>query len=194
MILEEKYMKGDKPDIKLVRGCWLAGGAIRRWYSGEPQHGDFDIFFADRASIVNFLHANKHIMGKELVLESEELLVYRLENGRTIQLILDFGTKTPQETIDKFDFTICQFALDHTGEIISTPASQRDVENKKLRIVEGGLRKGYEVNLMRRAMKYIGQGYKIEIETIQQIAMIIHEAKYSDIEDPFPFLSPDQEA
>jgi len=45
--LDKQVMLDQRPDIKLISGCWLAGGCIRRWFTGEKQDSDINIFCKD---------------------------------------------------------------------------------------------------------------------------------------------------
>ena len=47
IMINQSLTRGQKPLFECPEGFIIAGGAIRRWYSGEPQDGDIDLFCSD---------------------------------------------------------------------------------------------------------------------------------------------------
>jgi hypothetical protein len=37
-------MRGEKPPIEPIPSCWIAGGAVRRWFNGGEKLSDVDVF------------------------------------------------------------------------------------------------------------------------------------------------------
>ena len=179
--LLDKHMAGEKPDVTLVPGTVIAGGAVRRWFSGEKQDSDIDIFCKDSESEKSFITINN--------------LVERSRNDRIvmfikspIQLILKPQLVTPEDLLDHFDFVHCQFAYDGT-EIITTIEAILSVARKHLAV--HSIQKGFEIDSLRRAFKYAKQGYWPCIGTIRDLCKAINSAEVTDL-TKFDTISPDR--
>ena len=89
--------------------CWIAGGALRDYFSGIDMITDCDMFFPNEKEYMKcrqFLIDN----GGEIIWESDNGVKINYK-GSTFDLV-KFFAKGPMETIEKFDFTISQFAID----------------------------------------------------------------------------------
>ena len=82
--------------------CWVAGGAVRDYFSIGKIQSDVDVFFPDEGS---FQAADLKMdeLGS-LVHRDSNAVLYRLGNTE-IHLISKRYFSTPLETIEEFDFT-----------------------------------------------------------------------------------------
>lgn len=156
-----RFLKATK--IGIGKGVWIAGGAVRRTISNMELETDVDFFFEDEEAFKLFLSSLR--ASKEFRITSEkenELNVqlnieYREDNvtkPAILQLIRVRYYGSPQEVIDSFDFTICQFAFD--GEdIYCGDYSMWDLGRKRLVLHK----LTFPVATMRRLIKYTQQGF-----------------------------------
>lgn len=173
-------------------GPWIAGGAVRRTFTGEKLDSDFDFFFANEAQATTFKDALR-AKGAKQSAETEKAFTFILptempEDGvylpeMKIQAIQFAYFADAESLIDSFDFTISQFAYD--GESLHVaPFALWDVARRRL-VVH---RVTYAVSTMRRLLKYTAQGYTVcpgalsEIlkQVIQDPGVIHAETQYID--------------
>jgi len=174
--LDEKLMLGHKPDIQLVENSWVAGGAIRSWFNKEKTR-DIDLFFKDKEAVINFKKLNK-LENIKPTFSSKTTEQFEV-NENIIQIIYIFSANV-EETFDKFDFTICQFAWD--GKIIYT-TTEALVSISRNHLGVHKIQKGYETDSLRRAFKYYEKGYKPCLGTIRDLALAISDSKTEEIEE-----------
>lgn len=99
-------------------GPWLAGGALRRTLQGFKLDSDFDFFFHSAEQLEEFstlLQAKNKNLHKSN--ETEHHVEFKGPVGEDnlyvkVRLIRFAYYNSPEEVIDSFDFTICQFAYD----------------------------------------------------------------------------------
>ncbi len=180
--LKESHMAGRKPEITLIDGSWVAGGSVRRWFSGEKQDSDIDVFLADKDSLPRLVEVNGLV---ERVRYKDRVVMFK---NSPVQVILEPQFGNMRECIDHFDFTICQFAWDG-NEIISGVEAILSVMRKNLAI--HSVQAGYEVDTLRRAFKYQRCGYRPCIGTIRDLVASIRSATDEDAAK-FNEISPDR--
>jgi hypothetical protein len=139
----------DKP------GVFVCGGAARG-YALNEEFGDIDIFFDSPQTFVDFY---QHILSKgvEYIIQNDEDVVLTLRNGKQYyQLYKKSFFKSWEEVVDDFDFTNCQFAVDHRRLSYWTTAGYKDAVNKELR----AHKLKYPVVALRRIEKFLAAGYE----------------------------------
>jgi len=153
-----------KPDWE--KGPWVAGGCVRRLISNtEPFASDIDVFFSSEEQ------KNEWV---ERINSSEKYKCKsQKSNDHNTTLEADFVTddamhtiklqaihiqyyQSPQEVIDSFDYTICQFVTDGE-EFLAGDYSLYDLSKNRL-VVH---RISYGVASLRRMMKYGNQDFKV---------------------------------
>jgi hypothetical protein len=132
-------------------GPWLAGGSIRRLITGITALSDFDVF----------ARSVSHIKSFETDLQTNGFI--KISDGRfnstwqkdklKVQAIKIYGD-SPEDIIDKFDFTICQL-LYNGSELITGEHTLWDLGRKRLAVHKVT----YPVSTIRRILKYTSQGY-----------------------------------
>lgn len=185
--LEEEAMFGEKPEFRFPNSdapiCWIAGGAVRQWFSGKEYKSDVDVFGTSEAALKEFVEANM-IPEKAKVFSSEKSTTYK-NNGYVIQTI-NFFANDVEALFNSFDFTLCQFAWD--GQRITTTA-EAILSVLRKRLKTHNIQPGYEFDTLRRAFKYQRKGYKPCTGTLQEIAKAIRGMDDEAWEGEHPRLS-----
>ena len=144
--------RGVRPVLEPTANTWFAGGAIRRWFTGEPQNSDVDVFARDESALAEFVKT--HSLGAPFLTHvNADSYKHQGQIYQTIKLY----SSSPTETMEKFDFCHCQFAY-HNGEIIATREAVICALRKSLLVAK--IQPGYEIDSLRRAFKYLEQGYR----------------------------------
>lgn len=148
----ERYNKLILTELKEVGiKCWLAGGALRDYFSGVHVKTDYDMFFP---SELEFEKAKIYFKIRECEIkwESENGLkiVYK---GNTYDLVKKYFP-SPQRTIEAFDFTVSQFAVDFET-IYYGESSFIDLAKKQLMINKIT----YPASSLSRAFRYYQKGF-----------------------------------
>jgi hypothetical protein len=152
-----------------VNGAWLAGGAIRRTLLGEKEiNSDYDMFFANEKQKNDYVDLLVRD-GGEIKIKNDfnTTLLWR---DRKVQAIHIDYYNSPQEVINSFDYTICQFITDgktlFTGEF-----SLWDLARKRLSVHKIT----YPVASQRRLIKYTQQGFYACAGCLQDILLTVKE-------------------
>lgn len=133
--------------------CWLAGGALRDYFSGVPVTTDYDMFFPNEAE---YKKAREYFEAKDCEVKWES------DNGckmkykeKTYDLVKMFFTN-PQETIDAFDFTVSMLAVDNEsiyyGETTFIDLAKRQLMINKIT---------YPASSLSRAFRYYTKGFRM---------------------------------
>lgn len=142
-------------------GPWLVGGTIRRMLAGERPTTDVDIMFKNKQQYEDYCSwLREH--GAELVEETERQTTYKYE-GWEIQPICAVFSNTLNQTLTKFDFTICQFGFDGTN-LMWGDHSMEHLTEKRLVFTSTT----DHVATMRRAFKYTNQGFFMDQEIVSK--------------------------
>lgn len=144
-------------DLEYPRLHWLlshngfmAGGAVLSWLLQDNQNNDIDFFFknknaaADFASFItqyDFVETNDSKYAKTFFNEEGNIILQVVGSGDAEYKNQPDGSKaslfgTPQEVINVFDISVCQFAID-CDNFYSNRSSILDVITKNLNIVSG---------------------------------------------------------
>lgn len=146
------------------KGRWLGGGAIRRAILDGNCSSDWDMFFDSQETLDSFveqcqsysvenLKENDHNISFTITLpikkdDSEEPVKFDIQAIKVSYYI------DPEDVIDTFDYTICQFITDGEG-LWTGESSLFDLSRKKL-VVN---RITFPVASLRRLLKYTNQGF-----------------------------------
>jgi hypothetical protein len=148
--------------------CWVAGGSVRDYLIGiEPK--DYDIYFPNN---IEYKKADRYLeeMGGICVFENENGKKYRL-NENYYDLVKRFN-KSPEDTISRFDYTICMFAIDGNN-LYGGDTSMEDLENNRLKI-------NYITNAdssLERSYRFAQRGFLMPTSEHQKLAKIIRGSK-----------------
>lgn len=169
-------MRGKKPDITLVDGSCIAGGAVRQWFTGREGISDIDIFFQNESALKSFI-AQSLPSNTAPVHQTVNADTY-LKGEQVIQCIKLKYFVDIQELFDSFDFTCCQFAF-CDGKIYSTVEAVVSTLRGHLGIHK--IQKGFELDSLRRAFKYQKKGFKPCLGTMRSLAESFRDIQPEDL-------------
>lgn len=137
---------------------FIGGGAVRRTLLKQPLDSDFDFFFNSEYTRT-FVEENSTLKKTRETMHHTQfegkMQVDGEERDVKIQNIFFQYYNSPEELIDSFDYTLCQFAVDLSGNLYTTPEALWDVARKRLAIHKIT----YPVSSLRRMLKYTNQGF-----------------------------------
>ena len=141
--------------------CWIAGGCLRDYFSGRDIVTDCDMFFPTEEDYIRcrqFLIDN----GGEIIWESDNGVKINYKDS-TFDLV-KFLAKDPIETIDKFDFTLSQFAIDGDNLYYGDTSFQDLKDNKLvLRYITNPL------STIKRALSHYAKGFFMDNDEINKL-------------------------
>ena len=141
------------PPVSLMKGPYVAGGAVRRLIKGESiRGGDIDFFFHDYRQFNQFVKCMDNF---ERLHESQHAKTY-LAFGMQVQLICRKYYPSLFELFNDFDFSVCQVATDGKS-ILARRGSVPDIMNNRLRFADYGTVEKSSVT--GRLLKYLGHGF-----------------------------------
>ncbi len=181
-------------------GLVLAGGFLTRAAKNDfVGEYDLDFYFKDKASIKSLLidieiyndinpYERRFIFKKfnskfECVYKSDNAYTYKIENYKVQFIILDeLINEDIIDTLNKFDFSICQIAYDLENEqLVYTDNFKNDIDDNKIT---------YNLNCISpfssfiRLEKYLARGfYMINVERLKLLLSIqqIQLNTYADV-------------
>lgn len=164
--IEEKFMLGPKLEMPLptFANCWIAGGAIRRWFTGKEELSDVDVFFENDLAFHDYCIRLKGLRYEEI---GSHMNAVTFEGEAKIQCIRARFYPTLEVVFDSFDYTVCQFGWDGK-DFFTTPHAIMSVLRNHLGV--HNISKEYAVDSLRRAFKYHNKGFKPCNGTLQAIA------------------------
>lgn len=162
--------------------CWLAGGALRDYFAGIVIKTDYDLFFPNDDE---YQKCAKFFKDKEAIViwESDNGMKVKY-NKRKFDLVKKFFPG-PQETINEFDFTVSQFAVDaekvYYGETSFIDLAKRQLMINKIT---------FPASTMSRCFRYYTKGYtmcqgemKKLFEAIQDVPKEVPDINPNDQND-----------
>ena len=158
--------------------AFLAGGALTSIFSGRTVN-DFDLYFRSntgRENVSTYLNTSSDY---DKVVESPNALTYQSDN-QTLQLVkLNEFIGTPEEILNKFDFTINQAAFDfETKEFLLGDRFLQDLAKQRLKFNKNT---PYPINSLIRLEKYINRGFKINAIEGAKLGLSIREIKINTL-------------
>ena len=161
-VLMEKFSKDLQPVVN-IKGCFLAGGALRTTVDPTDEVQDLDLFFETKEALdeARAYYDNSGLYKSVFECPKGELFTYRnLETAVKVQLVAK-EFYSPQEAIDSFDIIAGCAAWD--GEdFYKNRKFISDVLNKRITINVVT----YPKSTMRRVAKYVGKGYRLTREAV----------------------------
>ena len=157
--------------------CWLAGGAALHYFMGiEPN--DYDFWFEDSVSYqnaCNYLTAVPNIANYP----GHRLYEYHGPAGevRIVDLIGNPLFSSPEEIIDRFDFTVAACAINSD----SITYHEKYFENLQTRTLELHNLK-FPTAILRRLPKYLAKGFTISDRELERLAYALVDVNMDDPE------------
>lgn len=156
-------------------GPWLVGGTIRRLMVAETLTTDWDVMFKDESQFENFCGWLRE-RGAEPIEETTHQITFKYR-GREVQAIRASYSNTLIQTLNKFDFTICQFGFDGTN-LVWGDESGLHLKEKKLVFTQTN----DPIATFRRAFKYAGQGFFMDSDGIAKFLRSVTEEQLNKAE------------
>ena len=133
--------------------CWIAGGALRDYFSGVLVTTDYDMFFPNEAE---YKKAREYFKAKDCEVKWESDKGCKIKyKEKTYDLVKMFFSN-PQETIDTFDFTVSMLAVDNEsvyyGETTFIDLAKRQLMINKIT---------YPASSLSRAFRYYTKGFRM---------------------------------
>lgn len=180
-----KIIKVEKTVFKTLKfpelrhkNTWIAGGAIRDIIAGE-NFNDIDVYACNEEAFQIF---HENLINCKVLFNNNIVKTFDFY-GQKLQLIKRYFPN-PEECLMAFDYTICQFAYD--GEFIYfNPESLLHLGRKAL--VVNNLQKGFEVDSLRRLLKYVKRGYTICNGGLMDLVTAFSKMSESDIKQQTEF-------
>lgn len=166
----------------LTAKIWIAGGAVRDWFS-RSKKTDIDFFCEDRAAmatLVFWLRNNKAY--KHYLITKNAIKGYIEINGKRYDVdIVKKPFQNPTDSIEKFDFTVCCFAVNANNFYYHVSAP---MDLLKMKLVINEL--PHPVDTLKRLNKYTKKGFNACNGTLMTLAKAIAEQDPTN-EDLFEF-------
>lgn len=166
------YLIFDKLIINNLN-CWIAGGAVRDYYSLGYITSDIDIYFPNQDEFNKAFYQFDYLKAR-LIYENEKIAIW-LYNNKKFELIKIYFS-TPEETINAFDFTVCCCAVSFNNVYFHETFF---IDLSKRRLVINKL--PYPISTLQRLQKYIKKGYTICNGGILEIAKAINKIDLDDL-------------
>jgi hypothetical protein len=139
--------------------CWIAGGAVRDYFStGRMTDSDVDFFLPDRKCMCRLLLIlRKRFKFKCYLITKNAIKGNGFIGKEKIDIdIVKLPFEDKLKTIDTFDFTVCCFAVDRK-ECVYHPSAPFDLLRKRLVINALPM----PVSTLQRMQKYLKRDYWI---------------------------------
>lgn len=156
-------MAGDIPPVSPSCGVFIAGGCVRRWFTGKEPLSDIDVFAPSEKGLLEFI--GKLGNNLEPVYETQNADTYLVKDCR-IQLI-KFHYSTAEELVNNFDFNVCQFVWTETGIFATQKAI---IGTLRGHLSVNRILKNFAADSLRRAFKYQLNGFLPCAGTIRDLA------------------------
>ena len=179
-------------ELDYNNGPWIAGGAIRRAIMRKPANeSDIDLFFKTEKQM---LETQEKLLkcGYVKSLETAHSAFFELKEEpahllgcmfKKINLVFIEFYESPEDVIDTFDYTICQFITD-LKTLVCGPYSLFDLANRRLRI--HGIT--YPNASLRRMIKYGRQGFTACDGTIVDFIQIVRGMREEQLNLTFKYI------
>lgn len=168
-----EYFKGIvfKP-LEMGEKSWIAGGCLREWMLEKRLNKsvDIDVWCADDAERQRLDEAAKKAGWTEKK-SSPTSSNWKSKSGHWVQFIRGHYFPTPEETIGRFDFTVCAISLSANGHMLLHESTLLDMTLKRLMLMD----LDFPLSTLRRAFKYRDKGFSIcneELETLMDACCV----------------------
>lgn len=163
-----------KPLLEIVSPGWLAGGAVRDFFSQQPTDSDIDVFFNDVEGFARAESTMNQADGVKKLYEHPAMVAYKWR-GKVVQLIRQHFFASPVETIAAFDFTVCCCAVD-LNEVYVHEHFFDDLAGRRLAINK----LPFPLSTLERLQKYVSKGFRACNGTLLELAKGIQATNLGD--------------
>lgn len=160
----------------LNKKVWIAGGAVRDWFS-KSKKTDIDFFCEDRKAMADLLRWLRNNRSYKHYLITKNAIKGTIEiNGKKYDVdIVKKPFQNPTDCIEKFDFTVCCFAVNFTNFYYHVSAP---MDLLKMKLVINEL--PHPVDTLKRLNKYIKKGFNACNGTLMTLAKSLAEQDPND--------------
>ncbi len=145
--------------------CWVAGGAVRDFFSIGRPRTDVDVLFP---SIEQFNLADRKLSGKYKVVGDNDSAKTFQVDGKPFQIIKSHFYDSPESAIAEFDFTVCCAAVtrDRTyfHETFFVDLARRELVINKI---------SHPLSTLQRMQRYVRKGYWMNGHNLFELAKSI---------------------
>lgn len=163
--------------VTSVRGCFLAGGAMRTLVDPEDALKDIDLFFETEDALnktLDYFEANENFKNIFTCPKRELFTYINTEDEVKVQLVAK-EFYTPQEAIESLDVTACCAAWDGKS-IYKHRRFVSDVMNKRIHL--NNIQ--YPNATMRRINKYSHKGYTLTQDAIRYFVETVNAMELTE--------------
>lgn len=154
--------------------CWIAGGAMRGYYSDEKIK-DIDVFFPNRENIIKMV---KYLRKKGARYLWGSMNSITMAIGDVRYDLVKILMKSPADTIAHFDFTCVSIATNGI-DVWHHPTAFADLAKKRL-VLQTCI---YPLSTMERIVRYTKRGYWCCNGTLLTLARAIRETDIDDTDN-----------
>lgn len=164
------------PD-NLQTNVWIAGGGVKDWFLTGKVENDCDFFSNTRSNMAKLVyHLRNNYQFKHFLITKNAIKGFCMINGKKLNVdIVKKEFQNAADTIEKFDFTVCCFAVCNDTFYWHESAP---FDLLKKRLVINNL--PHPVDTMKRLQKYINKGFFACNGTMMTIAKAIAELDSND--------------
>ena len=173
--LLKQAIKDTLGDVYWLKYVYIAGGAVRSVFAGEPIR-DLDLYFYDYPLKID-LPEKKF----EIIIQTETADTWRnTENGKIFQIIKKFYGR-PEDIMKKFDFTISMGAyLPRVDEFILDDRFLYHLAERRLVF---NIETDYPISSVWRMKRFLSKGYRIGAVDLITLCLRVHNLKIKTFED-----------
>lgn len=157
--------------------CWIAGGGVKDWFIDGKVKNDCDFFCINRKVMATLVyHLRKEYQFKHFLITKNAIKGFGFIKG--VKINIDIVKKEFQnaiDTLEKFDFTVCCFAVCN-DKFYWHESAPFDLLKKRLVIND----LPHPVDTMKRMQKYINKGFFACNGTMMTVAKSIAELDAND--------------
>lgn len=160
--------------------CWIAGGAIRAYFSKDEKIVDIDIFTTGRSEAAKIAIALRKVGFKAFFSNKNAIKGYIEYKGKKtfIDIVKRFYPNE-EECLTDFDFSVCKFSINcKTMDFCYSTSSFVDLLQKKLVVPDENY--GNPIGSLKRMQKYVNKGYSACNGTILAVAKRLSQTNLSD--------------
>lgn len=149
--------------------AWVAGGAVRDYFSEGFLTSDIDLYFS---TLKNFEKCKTFFIRTDgkIVFENDKVIKFKWKDKKIDLVKTVFNN--PQHSIDSFDFTVCCAAVDNDN-LYYNPTFFIDLSKKQLMINK----LDYPISTLWRLQKYNLKGFRICKGELTKIIEAIQNSK-----------------
>lgn len=163
-----------KPILEAFAPGFIAGGAVRDYFSQSKEETDIDVFFANGVDMRDCLERLKSQEGVKKIYDND-LLAGFLFSGLHVQVIKTHFFALPVDAIAAFDFTVCCAAVSLDNVFVHEFFFD-DLAGRRLAI--NAL--PFPLSTLERMQRYIKKGYIACNGTLLTLAKAIATVDFSD--------------